>query len=53
MGPGKKNSEGKTAPMCLKAGDTITFSKDAGTEIEHQGEQLLVMSEVDVLAKLE
>lgn len=53
VGPGKMNSDGKLVPLCLHEGDRITFSAYAGNEVEHEDEQLLIMSEQDVLARLE
>ena len=45
VGEGKKDE-----PMILKAGDTVLYSKYAGTEIEYDGEKYLVMRQSDVVA---
>jgi chaperonin GroES len=37
-------------PMDVKEGDTIIFSKYAGTEIKIEGEEYLILRETDVLA---
>ena len=42
----------KDEAMVLKAGDTILYGKYAGTEIEVDGEKLLIMRQSDVLAKI-
>ena len=44
-GKGTKDEE-----MVLKAGDTVLYGKYAGTEIEIDGEKLLIMRQSDVLA---
>ena len=47
-GKGTKDEE-----MVLKAGDTVLYGKYAGTEVELDGEKLLIMRQSDVLAVLE
>ena len=42
----------KDEPMVLAEGDTILYGKYAGTELEFDGEKLLIMRQSDVLAKL-
>jgi chaperonin GroES len=37
-------------PMDVKEGDTIIFSKYAGTEVKIEGEEYLILRESDVLA---
>ena len=44
-GPGKKDE-----PMTVKPGDTVLYGKYAGTEIQINGEELLIMRESDILA---
>jgi len=44
-GPGKKDE-----PVTVKAGDTVLYGKYAGTEINLDGEELLIMRENDILA---
>lgn len=46
-GPGKKEE-----PMAVKNGDTVLYGKYAGTEIQIDGESLLIMRESDILAIL-
>lgn len=52
VGPGVMNDKGERLPMTLVAGDKVIFSKYAGTEIKFDGEEYLIMSERDILAKL-
>ncbi len=42
----------KDEAMVLKEGDTILYGKYAGTELEFDGEKLLIMRQSDVLAKI-
>ena len=45
------NQNGK-APSGLKVGDKVLYGKYAGTEIEIEGEKLMIMKQSDVLATL-
>ena len=49
-GPGRMLENGKLVEMEVKAGDTVIYSKFAGTEIEVQDEELLVLGANDILA---
>ncbi len=49
-GPGRMLENGKRVEMEIKAGDTVIYSKYAGTEIEVQDEELLVLGANDILA---
>lgn len=40
----------KDEAMILKAGDQVLYGKYAGTEVEFDGEKLLIMRQSDVLA---
>ena len=51
VGPGKWE-DGKVEPMNLAVGDTVLFAKYAGTEIRVNDEDVLIMSQKDVLAKI-
>ena len=51
-GPGKLLDSGKRAALEVKAGDTVLFGKYSGTEVKVHGEELIIMRESDVLAKL-
>ncbi len=52
-GPGKVNEDGNTTPLDVSKGDTVLFSKYAGTEIQLDNEEHLIIREDDVLAVLE
>jgi len=53
VGPGDRDEDGKRIPVELKEGDRVLFQKYAGTEFKLEGEELLILSEKDVLAVLE
>jgi len=52
VGPGRLDDNGKRVPMEVKEGDRVLYSKYAGTEIKLDGEELLVVSSRDILAKM-
>lgn len=52
VGPGRWE-DGKTEPMNIAVGDTVLFAKYAGTEIRLNDEDVLIMSQKDVLAKIQ
>lgn len=47
VGNGTKDEE-----MVLKVGDTVLYGKYSGTEVELDGQKLLIMKQSDVLATL-
>ena len=49
VGSGTRDEAGKLAPLDVKAGDRVLFSKWAGTEVKVNGEDLLIMKESDIL----
>lgn len=49
-GPGKMTDDGKRVALDVKAGDTVIFSKYAGTEVKFGGTDYLIVSERDILA---
>ncbi|MEQ8173919.1 MAG: co-chaperone GroES [Syntrophomonadaceae bacterium] len=51
VGPGALNDKGERVPVNLAVGDKVIFSKYAGMEVKIDGEELLIVSERDVLAK--
>ncbi len=52
-GNGKILENGEVRPLDVKAGDTVIFSKYAGTEIKLDGEEVLIMREDDILGVIE
>ncbi|MEJ2723303.1 MAG: co-chaperone GroES [Deltaproteobacteria bacterium] len=53
VGPGKVGEDGKRIPMDVKKGNRILFGKYAGTEIEIDGVEHLIMREEDILGIIE
>ena len=51
-GDGKVNDDGKRVPLDVSEGDEVLYSKYGGTDIVVDGEDLLVLRESDVLAKV-
>ncbi len=51
-GSGRLTDDGQRLPMDLKVGDRVLFAKYAGTEFRLDDEDLLILSERDVLAVL-
>jgi chaperonin GroES len=52
VGPGRRSdTSGEIIPIDVKVGDTVVYSKYGGTEITVDGEDLLILSSRDVLAK--
>ncbi|MEN6349155.1 MAG: co-chaperone GroES [Syntrophomonas sp.] len=52
VGPGALNEKGERIPMDVAVGDKVIFSKYGGTEVKIDGEEVLIMSSRDILAKL-
>jgi len=50
VGNGRVLDSGKRLPVDVKVGDRILFGKYSGTEIEMDGEEVLVVREDEVLA---
>lgn len=53
VGPGRLDDDGKRIPMDLKVGDRVLFAKYTGQEVKIDQEDLTVLSEKDVLAKVQ
>ena len=49
-GPGRTTDEGKTVALAVKVGDTVVYSKYAGTEYTEEGTEYLIARESDILA---
>ena len=50
VGPGKVLDSGERTTLNVKKGDLVIFTSYSGTEIKHEGRELLIMSESDVMA---
>jgi chaperonin GroES len=53
VGAGKTLDDGKKAPMELKAGDKVIYSRYGGNEIKIDDVEYLIMTQDDVLAIVE
>ena len=53
VGKGKANEDGKLQPLDVKKGDKVLFSKYAGTEINIEGVEHLIIRDDDVLGVVE
>ncbi len=52
-GPGRVLDDGKREPMDVKVGQKVLYGKYAGTEFKVDGEDLLIVSQKDILAIVE
>lgn len=52
VGKGRIDDNGKRIALDVEEGDEVLYSKYGGTEIKVEGEELLVLRESDVLAKV-
>jgi chaperonin GroES len=50
LGDGKLLDSGERAPFSVKKGDEVVFTSYGGSEIKIDGEELMIMSEEDILA---
>jgi chaperonin GroES len=50
VGQGRLNDKGERVQMDVKAGDRVLFAKYAGTEFKLDDDELLILSEKDILA---
>ena len=53
VGSGKSEEGGKKVSLDVKKGDRVLFSKYAGTEIQIEGEEHLIMKEEDIINLME
>ena len=52
VGPGSRNDKGEIVPLDVAEGDEVIFSKYGGTEVKVGTDELLILRESDVLAKV-
>ena len=52
VGPGSRDEDGKYVKMDVEEGDEVIFSKYGGTEIKVGVDEVLILRESDVLAKV-
>ncbi|MCG3122041.1 MAG: 10 kDa chaperonin [Phycisphaerales bacterium] len=54
VGTGALNTDtGERIPLTVKKGDKVIFTSYAGTEVKLDGDELLIMSEDDILAVID
>jgi chaperonin GroES len=44
--------KGERVPMELKVGDRVVYGKYSGTQVDLEGEEIILIKESDVIAKL-
>jgi chaperonin GroES len=50
VGPGAFDNDGKRIAIDVKVGDKVLYAKYAGTEFKIDGDELLIVSQKDILA---
>ena len=53
VGTGSKADDGKVTPLDVKAGERVLFGKWSGTEVQVDGEELVIMKESDIMGVIE
>jgi len=53
VGPGRLDDNGKRVPMDVAVGDRVLYAKYSGNDIKLDQTEYLVLSEKDILAKIE
>src|SRR5215210_2294162 len=53
VGPGGRDEVGKLTPIDVTTGDIVLFGKWSGTEVKIDSEELLIMSESDIMGIIE
>ncbi len=53
IGPGRTLDDGSREAMDVKKGDKVLYAKYAGTEFKVDGDELLIVSQKDILAIVE
>jgi chaperonin GroES len=53
VGPGRVDDNGKRIPMEIAVGDIVVYAKYSGNDIKIDQEEYLILSEKDVLAKIQ
>lgn len=49
---GGRLEKGERVPMELKVGDRVVYGKYSGTQVDLEGEEIILIKESDVIAKL-
>ena len=53
VGKGKVSDDGQVHPLDVQKGDRVLFSKYAGTEVQVEGDEHIIIREDDVLGVVE
>ena len=53
VGPGERDDNGNRVTLDVKKGDKVLFGKWSGTEVNVNGEELLIMKESDIMGIVE
>ncbi len=53
VGPGRVDDKGNRVPLEVEVGDIVVYAKYSGNEIKIDQEEYLILSEKDVLAKIQ
>ena len=53
LGEGRLLADGKRTEFTVKSGDHVLFTSYAGTDVEWDGQEYLIMSEDDILGVIE
>ncbi|MAT23280.1 MAG: co-chaperone GroES [Rhodobiaceae bacterium] len=53
VGPGERDDNGNRVTLDVKKGDKVLFGKWSGTEVNVDGEELLIMKESDIMGIVE
>jgi chaperonin GroES len=52
VGPGRLLDSGERCAVSVEVGDEVLFGKYGGTDIEVNGEEVKILREMDILAKI-
>lgn len=53
VGEGKLSKDGKRLKLDVKKGDVVLFGKYAGSDVQVEGQELKILRESEILAKVE
>jgi chaperonin GroES len=53
VGPGKRDEKGQRIAMDVQLGDRVLFARYGGSSLKHEGKELLILSEDEILAIIE
>jgi chaperonin GroES len=53
VGPGTRDEDGALLPLDVETGDRVLFAKWSGTEVRLDGEDLMIMTESDIMGVID